>query len=80
MYSRASSLVHERHPEQLTDTQIESELKAIELDASRLRNWLWLHIMFLRGEGFLVQMGQFGTDSFMVSISKIGDLPDDFGN
>ena len=80
MYSRASSLVHERHPEQLTNTQIESELSAIEIDASRLRNWLWLHIMFLRGEGFLVQMGQFGTTSFMGSISKIGDLPDEFAD
>ncbi len=80
MYSRASSLVHERHPEELTRTQIESELSSIERDASRLRSWLWLHIMFLRGEGFLLQMGQFGTESFMVSISKIGDLPDEYAN
>jgi hypothetical protein len=80
MYCRASGLVHERHPEQLTSTQIENELNAIVADASRLRSWLWLHIMFLRGEGFLLQMGQFSTASFMVSISKIGDLPDEYAN
>jgi hypothetical protein len=80
MYSRASSLVHERHPEQLTSTQIENDLNSIERDASRLRSWLWLHIMFLRGEGFLVQMGQFGTESFMVSIKKMAELPEEYAS
>lgn len=74
-YSRASSLIHERHPERLTDEQILIEGALIEEDARRLRGWLWLHIMFLRGEGFLVQMGQHGTPSFFGSIMRVGDLP-----
>lgn len=77
-YSRASSLIHERHPEGLTGDAIASELSAIEEDAKRLRSWLWLHIMFLRGEGFLVQMGQFGSASFMVPLTRQGDLPAEF--
>ncbi len=74
-YSRASALVHERHPERLSTSTVVAELAAIEADAERLRSWLWLHIMFLRGEGFLVQMGQFGTPSFMVPLTREADLP-----
>jgi hypothetical protein len=77
MFSRASNLVHERHPERLADAQIEAELAAIEDDLRKLNEWLWLHIMFLRGEGFLVQMGQFGTSSFMVPLTRLSELPAD---
>jgi len=77
-YSRASALIHERHPERLSADGMALELAAIEQDAEQLRSWLWLHTMFLRGEAFLVQMGQAGTKSFMVSLSRQGDLPPEF--
>lgn len=75
MYSRASALVHERHPERLTVSVIDEELRGMEDSARRLRDWLWLHIIFHQGEGFLVQMGQFGSASFFGSIGRVGDLP-----
>jgi hypothetical protein len=78
MFSRSSALVHERHPERLTAEVTASETAALENDALRLRSWLWNHIMFLRGEGFLVQMGQFGTPSFLVPLTRVGDLPPSF--
>jgi hypothetical protein len=56
MYSRASALVHERHPESIVSERLSKELAAIEADLCRLKNWLWLHIMFLSGTGYLVQM------------------------
>jgi hypothetical protein len=53
-----------------------NELTAMFSRASALvREWLWLHIVFHQGEGFLVQMGLFGTASFFVPIGKIADLP-----
>lgn len=70
MYSRSSSLIHERHPEKLTPDEIAKELTEIEGDLKQLKNWLWLHVMFLRGAGFLIQMGQYGTESFMVNLTK----------
>lgn len=76
-YARASSLIHERHPERLTPERIASGRAAIEEDAHRLRSWLWLHIMFLKGEGFLIQMGLCGTSSFFVPLTRVGDLPAD---
>jgi hypothetical protein len=75
MFSRASELVHERHPERLSEGVIDAELTGIERDARQLREWLWTHIMFLHGEGFLIQMGMFDTPSFFVSISKESELP-----
>lgn len=75
MFSRASGLVHERHPERTTAASLAAETDTLEEDLRRLREWLWLHIMFLRGEGYLIQMGQYGTPSFMVPLSKQSDLP-----
>ncbi len=74
-YSRASALVHERHPERLTSKAIVEELEAIREDARHLKSWLWLHLMHLRGESFLVQMGQFGSSSFFRPLTRRGDLP-----
>lgn len=80
MYKRSSNLIHERHPERLLPKTLAIELSDLENDAARLRSWLWSHIMFLGGAGFLVQMGLVGTDSFMVDLQKIGDLPAGFAN
>lgn len=65
MFSRASALVHERHPERLSLETLKGELQELEKDARSLRHWLWNHIVFFEGSGFLVQMGMFGTSSFM---------------
>lgn len=70
IYSRASDIVHEKHPERLTPERVSKDLKNIGADVAKLRAWLWLHIIFLKNAGFLVQMGQFGTESFMVNLSK----------
>lgn len=75
-YSRASALVHERHPEQLENNDIRNELDALVQDATKLRSWLWLHMMFLKGEAFYVQMGQFGTPSFITSLTRLADVPE----
>src|SRR4051794_32612549 len=75
-WSRASALVHERHPERLDGATVATEITLLEEDARKLKEWLWLHIIFLRGEGFLLQMGQFGTPSFFVSLTRAGDLPE----
>jgi hypothetical protein len=74
-YSRSSSFVHERHPELITSNRIAAEAAAIEEDADRLSSWLWVHIMFLRGEGFLVQMAKYGTPSFFLTLTRQGDIP-----
>jgi hypothetical protein len=73
-YSRASALVHERHPEEIT-AKLDTETVLIEEDARRLRSWLWLHIMFFPGGMFLVQMGQYGTTSFFTTHRGESDLP-----
>jgi len=78
MFSRASSLVHERHPERLTEEKVSSELLAVENDLHRLRGWLWLHTMYLRDSAFLIQMGQYGTSSFFVNLTRSEDIPADF--
>lgn len=70
MYSRSSSLIHERHPERLSPDEIAKELATIQNNLQQLKQWLWLHVMFLRGDGFLIQMGKHGTDSFMVNITR----------
>ena len=70
MFSRASALIHEHHPERYTEAKILADLQEIEADLRKLREWLWLHIMFLCGKAFLVQMGQYGTASFMVNLTK----------
>jgi hypothetical protein len=75
-YGRASALIHERHPERLTVTRLQAELSSLEDDARSLRSWLWLHLMHLRGEAFLIQMGMFGTSSFFSSLGRVSGLPD----
>ena len=70
VFSRASALVHERHPERLSKEALKEELQELEKDARALRHWLWSHIMFLGGSGFLVQMGMFGTSSFMTLLTR----------
>lgn len=75
MFSRASALLHERHPERLLEAQVIAEREALESDLQRLRDWLWLHVMFLKSKGFLVQMGQHGTPSFMTDLTRLSDLP-----
>lgn len=71
-YSRASALVHERHPERLDQGTVEGEIALLEEDARRLRAWLWLHITFLKGSAALLQMGQYGTESFLVRLDREG--------
>lgn len=46
------------------------ELQELENDARALRHWLWSHIVFFGGSGFLVQMGMFGTSSFMTLLTR----------
>ncbi|MBW8830922.1 MAG: hypothetical protein JF606_16140 [Burkholderiales bacterium] len=70
MFSRASALVHERHPERLSQETLKREMQELENDARALRHWLWSHIVFLGGSGFLVQMGMFGTSSFMTLLTR----------
>ena len=70
VFSRASALVHERHPERLSKEALKEELQELEKDARALRHWLWSHIMFLGGSGFLVQMGMLGTLSFMTLLTR----------
>ncbi|WP_374566045.1 hypothetical protein [Ideonella sp.] len=70
MFSRASALIHERHPERLSEEGLAIELQELERDARALRHWLWNHIVFLGKEGFLVQMGMFGSPSFMGHVSR----------
>lgn len=70
IFSRASALVHERHPERLSGEKVTAELAAVELDYQRLRDWLWLHTMYLTDAAFLIQMGQYGTSSFMVNLVR----------
>lgn len=55
-YSRASQLVHERHPERLDQAIVASEAIKLAQDAEALRRWLWTHTMFFRGEMILVRM------------------------
>ncbi|MDM0120428.1 hypothetical protein [Variovorax arabinosiphilus] len=74
MFSRASSLVHERHPERLSQETIKDELQKLEKDAQALRHWLWSHIVFFGGSGFLLQMGMFGTLSFMTMLTRENGL------
>lgn len=78
MFSRASAMVHERHPERLTPERVNRELAVLKEDGQRLYEWLWLHIMFLKGEAILVQMGQFGTPSFIQPLVREGGLPEGF--
>jgi hypothetical protein len=73
--SRTSALIHERHPERLSAHAIVKEVGTIQEDARRMKAWLWLHVMHLRGESFLVQMGKFGTPSFFVPLTRGGNLP-----
>jgi len=70
MFSRASALVHERHPERLSLESLNGELLELEKDARALRGWLWNHIVFLGGSGFLVQMGRFETPSFLTLLTR----------
>jgi hypothetical protein len=70
MFSRASALVHERHPERVSQESLNRELQGLEKDAQYLRQWLWNHIVFLGGSGFLVQMGMFGNTSFMKLLTR----------
>lgn len=70
MFSRASALVHERHPERLSRDGLKQELQELEKDAQTLRHWLWSHIVFLGGSAFLVQMGLFSTPSFMTLLTR----------
>lgn len=70
MFSSASALVHERHPERLSQEVLDRELQELEKDARSLRHWLWNHIVFLEGSGFLVQMGMYGTSSFMGLLTR----------
>lgn len=70
MFSRASALLHERHPERLSQESLIGELQELEKDARSLRHWLWCHIAFLGGRGILVQMGMFGTASFVGLITR----------
>jgi hypothetical protein len=74
MFSRASALVHERHPERLSQQTLEVELQGLEKDARALRHWLRSHIVFFCGRGFLVQMGMFGTSSFMTLLTRQNPL------
>jgi hypothetical protein len=70
MFSRASALVHERHPERLSQEILKRELQGLEKDAQALRHCLWSHIVFFGGSGFLVQIGMFGTSSFMTLLTR----------
>lgn len=73
MFSRASALIHERHPERLSQERLAIELQQLEKDAVALRHWLWSHIVFLRDAGFLIQMGMFGKPNFMRLMTR--ELP-----
>lgn len=70
MFSRASALVHERHPERVSQEILKSELQVLEKDARELRRWLWQHFVFLGDNGFLVQMGMFGSSSFISLLGR----------
>lgn len=74
-YSRASALVHERHPERHDQETVEREIALLEEDARRLRAWLWLHITFLGDTAALLQMGQYGTVNFLVRLDRAGPIP-----
>lgn len=77
VWGSASEVLHERHPARLTDERLREMVANVRRDAAHLRAWLWNHITFLGGAGFLVQMGLRGTPSFMVQITKIAPLPGD---
>lgn len=70
-YSRASALIHERHPERIILEAIEAECTALEEDGRRLRAWLWLHATSLHGEAFLLDMDKHGTDRFLARLVPI---------
>ncbi|WP_422011022.1 hypothetical protein [Reyranella sp.] len=74
-FSRASALIHQKHPEELTDKYLAAAVLEIEKDARDLREWLWKHCIFLRDEAFLVQMMFDNPHHFFVSMGKFSDLP-----
>ena len=75
-YIRASALLHERHPERLGRSAIETEAASLREDACMLRSWLWTHIMFLKGgDAVCIRMDHFGADAFCVGLTRSGDIP-----
>ena len=74
-YSRASALIHERHPERFIPETIEAECFALEEDGRRLRAWLWLHVTSLHGEAFLLDMDKHGTNRFLARLVPMSEPP-----
>lgn len=70
MFSRASAILHERHPERLSQEGLAIELQELEKDARALRHWLWSHIVFLGNEGFWVQMEKIGSSTCMTPLTR----------
>lgn len=71
MYSRASVVIHERHPERLTDQTIAQEVIALEQDVRDLRLWLWTHVTFIQKEAYAIQMNQINAQDFWISLGKV---------
>ena len=71
MYSRASAIIHERHPERLTDQAIAQELATLEQDVRDLRLWLWTHVTFIQEEAYAIQMDRIHAQDFWISLSKV---------
>ncbi|MBK6461913.1 MAG: hypothetical protein IPF92_12990 [Myxococcales bacterium] len=73
-FGLASSLVHERHPEQLTGDALAKKCAEISSTARRLDGWLWNHATHFvrdsRQATFLVQMGLLGVPGFFVEMTK----------
>lgn len=74
-YSRASALIHERHPERFLPDAIEAESTALEKDGERLRAWLWLHVVRFEDEAFLLDMERYGTPRFLGRLVPMAEAP-----
>lgn len=67
-YSRASELVHERHPDRLEQAAVASDFRQLSADSLALQKWLWTHTMFFQGEIILVRMAYPDAQRFITEL------------
>ncbi len=76
-FGLASGIVHERHPERLTNDVVAKMCAEIASTAARLDGWLWNHVTHFvrdsRQSAFLVRMGLLGVPGFFAPLTKVGD-------
>jgi hypothetical protein len=72
-FKLASQIIHERHPERLTLHGVRADRDKLRSITSKMREWLWTHMVSHRGEAIVVQMALYPKEGWCGTASKLAD-------